>query len=83
MCLRKMGSKAGIHSCSPSPAVETCGHRRGDSNRSRGSSEEQTPAAAVVAEELGSGLRGAWELQAGLKADVWFLELPLLRLGGR
>lgn len=55
----------------------------GTANRSRGSSEEQTPAAAVVAEELGSGLRGAWELQAGLKADVWFLELPLLRLGGR
>lgn len=36
-----------------------------------------------MAEELGSGLRGAWELQAGLKADVWFLELPLLRQGGR
>lgn len=67
----------------PQPSGGHVGIGEGTAKRSRGSSEEQSPAAPGVAEELGSGLRGAWELQAGLKTDVWFLELPLLGLGGR
>lgn len=67
----------------PEPGSGDVGTDGGTANRSRGSLEEQSPAAPGVAEELGSGLRGAWELQAGLKTDVWFLELPLLGLGGR